>query len=82
MNLQKLGLQKYRICIPKASILGGPDFEWLPIRKDSILYEDKTYPKCECGDKYLPELGCLWCTRIYEMHSMQEESTNIRGIVG
>lgn len=36
--------------------------DWSKIDPRVFQY-GRRYPTCSCGRKYLPKLGCLWCTR-------------------
>lgn len=52
------------IAVPRIDERGGNTFhcDYLKIRPDSILFQNKTYPYCwTCDRKYIEELGCLWC---------------------
>ena len=34
------------------------------VRLPYSIFNDKEYPTCKCGEKYIPKLGCLLCNQI------------------
>lgn len=60
-------LRSNYLAIPKRPLdfSGNGDATWVLFDKTSIMTSayEREYPTCECGKKYLPKLGCLWCTR-------------------